>query len=67
VPRVATASKYGRAYGIVTPAILTELFDTRMLTADLLSRSTDEREAHAARQVLLTLDALRSQIEGLIE
>jgi hypothetical protein len=67
VPSAVKAGKYGRAYGIITPAILSALFDTRMLTADLLSHSVNEKEAFAGRQVLLTLDALRDQLEGLIE
>jgi hypothetical protein len=66
VHSVVQAGKYGRAYGIITPATIGEVFDRRMLVADLLSRSTDKSEAFAARQVLLTLDAVRSQLEELI-
>ena len=63
---VAEAGKYRRAYGIITPEIIDELFDKRMLAADLLSRSDTPRQSHAAKMVLITLDTLKAELEGLI-
>lgn len=63
---MSCALKQKPEFAIITPEILGGLLNQRMLVADLLSRSKDETEAHAGRCVLLTLDALQSDIEGLM-
>jgi hypothetical protein len=55
------------SYGILTEAIVEEICDQRILTADLLKRSKDAETAWAAKLVLDTVQAIRIQLMGIIE
>lgn len=53
-------------YGVITPEIVEEIFERRLLAADLLSRVDDKRTSHAAKMVRTALEGVRSEIEELI-
>lgn len=53
-------------YGIITNEILDEIFNRRIVAADLLSHSTGLREHHAGWAVREALISVRQQLEGLI-
>lgn len=56
----------GARYGVITDETLSDMFDKRMLVADLLSHSTDAKEAFWASLVLQTLSEIRKELEGRI-
>lgn len=49
-------------YGIVTRETVDDIFNRRLLAADLLSRTQDRRVAHAATMVRTTLEAVRDEL-----
>lgn len=63
--RVSSLAKKAR-YGVITDAILEEIFAKRMLTAGLLTRARDKKEAFWASLVLHTLTSIREELEGRI-
>lgn len=59
--------KERRRYAIVTPEVVEEIFNRRLLAADLLARVDDRETSHAAKMVRLTLEAVRAEIERMME
>jgi hypothetical protein len=49
-------------YGVITPETVDDIFNRRLLAADLLSRTQDRRVAHAATMVRTTLEAVRDEL-----
>lgn len=49
-------------YGIVTRETIDDIFNQRLLAADLLSRTHDRCTAHAASMVRTTLEAVRDEL-----
>lgn len=56
-----------KEYGVITPEILDEMFETRELTAALLTRSTDPEEAFMAFLVLTALEQVHAELKRLME
>jgi hypothetical protein len=54
-------------YIFMTEEMLHELFDSRILAADLLSRSINLREHHAGWAVRETLITIKKELEGLLQ
>lgn len=52
---------------MITPEILDEMFETRELTAALLTRSTDPEEAFMAFLVLTALEQVHAELKRLME
>jgi hypothetical protein len=53
-------------YGIVTHETIGDIFDQRLLAADLLSRDSNKRTSHAAVMVRTTLEAVRDELLGMM-
>jgi hypothetical protein len=66
MPQKVSALAKEAVYGVITEETIHEIFDRRMLTADLLTHSSDKQEAFAAFLVLQTLKAIREELEGRI-
>lgn len=63
--RVSSLAEEAR-YGVITDETLSDLFDNRMLVADLLSHSADPQEAFWASLVLQTLSEIRKELKRRI-
>ena len=65
VVRVSSLAEEAR-YGIITEETLEEIFDNRMLAADVCSRSSEPDMAFTAKIVLRTLLSIREELQGRI-
>lgn len=63
--RVSSLAEEAR-YGVITDETLSDLFDKRMLVADLLRHSDDAQEAFWASLVLQTLSEIRKELKERI-
>jgi hypothetical protein len=53
-------------YGVITPEIVSDICDRRLLAADLLSRASDQSTSHAAKMVRETVIGIREELTELI-
>jgi hypothetical protein len=53
-------------YGVITPEILEGIFYTRILTADLISRSSDRQMAFEGTLIRNTLETIKAEFQELI-
>jgi hypothetical protein len=53
-------------YGVITPEIVEQICDRRLLAADLLARTKDRRTSHAAKVVRETVQGIREELMELI-